>query len=77
MNAVERLPRAEHKVEPGFFMFAGMIGKGDERPYCPYVLLMLDTTHAFIRSLRITWGTNETHLRQRLPLCDFATTGTH
>jgi hypothetical protein len=41
------------------------------------VLLMLDTTHAFIRSLRITWGTNETHLRQRLPLCDFATTGTH
>jgi hypothetical protein len=48
MNAVGRLPRAKHKVEADFFMFPGMIGKGDERPYFPYVLLMLDTTHDFM-----------------------------
>jgi len=45
IEAVKRLPRGKFKIEADFFMLPSMIGKRTERPYFPYMLMMLDTTH--------------------------------
>lgn len=45
IEAVKRLPRGKFKAEADFFMLTTMIGERTERPYFPYMLMMLDTTH--------------------------------
>lgn len=42
---VEQLPRARYRLEADFFMLYSTVGERDERPYFPYALMMLDTTH--------------------------------
>jgi hypothetical protein len=53
IDSVRRLPRGKFKVEADFFMLPGMVGDRNERPYFPYMLMMLDTTHDLIISAEL------------------------
>jgi hypothetical protein len=48
MEAVRQLPRAKLKIEADFFMLMSRIGASNERPYFPYVILLVDATHNLV-----------------------------
>jgi len=48
IETVKNLPQGKFKVEADLFMLPTMIGERTERPYFPYMLMMLDTTHDMV-----------------------------
>jgi hypothetical protein len=53
IKRAKRLPRGRFRVEADLFMLLTNVGKKDERPYFPYVLMLVDSTHDKILSLDI------------------------
>ena len=53
LAALKQLPKERYKLEADFFMSPAMVGAKNERPYFPYILMMLDATHDVILGMEM------------------------